>query len=125
MPPGLEGIWELVRAERDGEDSTELLGLRIELELTADRYFVRCAGELADRGSCAVAGHALSMIGAEGPNQGREIPAIFQQVGNRLRICYGLDGRPPAAFETSAGSQRYLALYRRKSLPEKDHESRI
>jgi uncharacterized protein (TIGR03067 family) len=125
MGAGLAGIWELVRAERDGAGSTELVELGIELELTAQRYCVRHAGEIADHGGYSVAQHTLTLIGAGGPNHGRTIPGIFQQVGDRLRICYGLDGRLPPGFTTSAGSPHYLAFYRRKSLPEKHDEKRI
>jgi hypothetical protein len=35
--------------------------------------------------------------------------------GNRLRICYGLDGTLPGGFKTTPDSQLYLATYRRKS----------
>jgi uncharacterized protein (TIGR03067 family) len=115
----LHGIWEMVRAESGGEPSTDLLGLRVELHLTFDTYHVHFAGELADQGTYARAGdqpHAsLVLLGAKGPNAGRTIPCIYQLVGNRLRVCYGLDGSTPTAFATTSGSSHYLATYRRKA----------
>ena len=122
MATGLAGTWEMVRAERDGAVADELVALQVELELTGDRYVVRMAGQVADRGSYTLALATLTLVGADGPNRGRTIPCIFQRVGNRLRICYGLDGQLPSAFTTSAGSSRYLATYRRKTLPENGHE---
>ncbi|MFI5356464.1 MAG: hypothetical protein ACHQ4G_03930 [Opitutales bacterium] len=114
MSHALLGIWELIRAETGGENSPELLALRVELHLTAGKYAVRFAGQVADRGRYSVADHTLTLVGVEGPTQGRVIPCLFQQVGNRLRICYGLDGTAPVTFATAAGSSHYLATYRRK-----------
>ena len=115
----LPGIWEMVRAESGGEPSSDLLALRVELHLGAETYHVHFAGELADQGTYArspSAPHAtLILLGAQGPNAGRTFPCIYQLVGDRLRVCYGLDGTTPTAFATTAGSPHYLATYRRKS----------
>jgi uncharacterized protein (TIGR03067 family) len=118
VPAALCGSWEMIRAEHVGEPSPELVSLRVELRLTTDTYAVHFAGELADCGTytaeSAGAHPALILLGTKGPNAGRTIPCIYQLMGNRLRICYGLDGTTPAAFVTTAGSQLYLATYRRK-----------
>ena len=115
----LEGIWQMVRAENGGEPSTDLLALRVELHLTAATYHVHFAGELADQGTYTRAPAdthaALILLGAHGPNAGRTIPCIYQLVGDRLRVCYGLDGTAPTAFVTTPGSAHYLAIYRRKA----------
>ena len=105
----------MIRAESEGEPSSDLLALRITLELTADTYTVRFAGKLADRGAYTQAPDVLTLVGSEGPNADRTIPCIYQLVGDRLRICYGMDGTAPTAFATAAGEQRYLATYRRKT----------
>lgn len=119
MSDALHGIWEMVRAESGGEPSSDLLALRVELHLTADTYHVHFAGELADQGTFRRASDgphpALILLGNKGPNAGRTIPCIYQLVGDRLRVCYGLDGTAPVAFATAAGTDRYLATYRRKS----------
>jgi uncharacterized protein (TIGR03067 family) len=123
-PVALPGIWEMIRAERDGATLPELPALRVELRLTADGYTVRMAGQVADRGTYihATAGPHLTLVltGVEGPNAGRSIPCICQLAGNRLRICYGLDGTPPADFTTAAGAPRYLATYRRAGMAPTD-----
>jgi uncharacterized protein (TIGR03067 family) len=113
----LHGIWEMVRAESDGQPSSDLLALRVRLHLTADTYHVHFAGELADQGTYTRAADgphsALIFLGAEGPNAGRTIPCIYQLVGDRLRVCYGLDGKVPEKFAADPGSPNYLATYRR------------
>ncbi|MBI5771040.1 MAG: hypothetical protein HZA93_24905 [Verrucomicrobia bacterium] len=115
MHASLPGTWEMIRAEQNGEPSPDLVALRVELELTPAHYVVRFAGRIADRGTWLPAGAgALQLTGTAGPNEGRIIPCIFQLAGDRLRICYGLDGAAPAAFATAAGQSIYLATYRRK-----------
>jgi len=119
----IEGVWRPVRAELDGEAAPDLALERIELHLAAGRYAVRFAGELHDGGDYALAaldenGPARIVLTArQGHNQGRDIPAIFQLVGDRLRVCYGLAGATPDAFATTGGSRRYLVTYKRLPSP--------
>jgi uncharacterized protein (TIGR03067 family) len=91
---------------------------KIEVELSGGAYTVRFAGEVSDRGvytlDSSSAPKAMYLTGVEGANAGRMIPAIYQLVGDRLRICYGLDGAAPSAFATGTGQKLYLATYRRK-----------
>lgn len=113
MSSGLSGRWKMTRAEQDGEASPELLSLHVVLELTAGTYRVSFAGQVADRGTYVITAGTLTLTGQHGPNQGRTIPCLYQQRGDLLRVCYGLDGSPPADFTTAPGSGRYLATYRR------------
>ena len=119
MSAALNGIWEMIRAESGGEPSSNLAALRVELHLTATTYEVHFGGELADQGTYSGAPaetHAtLILCGTKGPNAGRTLPCIYQLVGERLRVCYGLDGSTPTEFATSPGSSHYLATYRRKA----------
>lgn len=112
----LIGIWELVRAEQAGEPSPELIALGVELEITAHGYTVRFGGQIADRGALRLdSPAALTLTGSDGPNHGRVIPCIYQLAGDRLRVCYGMDGITPEKFSTTTGSPHYLATYRRKT----------
>lgn len=113
----LEGVWEMVRAELSGEAAPEVVVQNTILELAADEYRVRFRGEVMDQGSFepAAAPATLLLRGTTGPNSGRSIPCLFQINGDRLRICYGLDGSQPNAFKTSAGEARYMATYRKVS----------
>lgn len=114
LPEGLTGHWLMIRAENNGEGAAEVIDLKIVLRLDAAGYHVEFAGEFADRGHVAhPAPGALHLTGTAGPNAGRTIPCIFQLVGDRLRICYGLGGTPPEKFAAPAGSGHYLVTYRR------------
>jgi uncharacterized protein (TIGR03067 family) len=114
----LEGIWEMTRAELAGEEAPEVIVRKTQLELSAGNYCVRFDGCIMDEGTyAAIAGDdqkKLTLIGTSGSNAGRSIPCIYQLVGDRLRVCYGLDGIIPSTF-TATCQQRYLASYRRKS----------
>lgn len=118
MSNPLHGTWEMIRAELGGENSLELLPLRVELELTADNYIVRFGETVADLGTYEHDSSSpparLTITGVDGPNAGRTIPCIYQLVGDRLRVCYGMDGHLPAAFASPPGCPHYLATYRRK-----------
>ncbi len=58
---------------------------------------------------------ALDVIGTEGPNKGKTIPAIFDLAGDTLKICYDLSGQArPTEFKSSPGTQQFLATYQRE-----------
>jgi uncharacterized protein (TIGR03067 family) len=114
----IEGTWIPFKAELAGAAAPDDVLARTELVLRHERYEVRFGGEKADAGAYSLSPDAappsLTLHGKTGHNRGRTIAAIFQLQGDRLRICYGLDGSPPATFATTAGSQLYLVSYRRK-----------
>ena len=89
----IDGIWELIRAELDGEQAPEMITTKTELALADGTYEVRFAGEVADRGEFAVGTtedvKTIVLRGIEGPNAGRTIPCIYQLVGERLRVSLG------------------------------------
>lgn len=116
-PDSLHGRWQMLRAELSGEAAPPPVAERTTLEFTAGRYSVRFAGEVHDCGAFFATTtpefNTLVLHGESGPNAGRTLACIYQLVGDRLRICYGLDGVAPTSFTTSANSRRYLATYRR------------
>jgi uncharacterized protein (TIGR03067 family) len=107
----------MIRAELAGELAPELVTAKTVLEFSAGEYRVLYAGEIHDRGSVRVVSatepRQAVLHGILGPNAGRTIPCIFQLVGDRLRINYGLDGGRPTEFRGAADGSRYLAIYRR------------
>ncbi len=110
----LHGQWRPVRAELDGEEAPAIALDRMELLFQADTYTMRFAGEVHDHGTFIHTVASITLTAQHGANSGRVIPAIYQLVGDRLRICYGIDGQVPTEFKTSPGSQRYLVTYRRQ-----------
>ncbi len=107
----------MVRAELGGESAPPEVAGQTTLQLTDGKYRVRFGGEVVDRGTFDVGGvierPTIVLRGTSGPNAGRTIPGLFQIRGDRLRICYGLNGIAPTEFATAAGDERYLATYRR------------
>ncbi len=114
----LDGRWQMVRAELDGESAPELVVQHSLLTFDRHAYTVHFDREIADRGTFELSANlevkTLILHGKSGANAGRTIPCIYQLVGDRLRICFGLDGIAPTDFTTAPKQQRYLATYRRK-----------
>jgi uncharacterized protein (TIGR03067 family) len=117
----LDGVWEMVWAEFDGMAAPELVVQNTTITLAGDKYHVQFGGETTDSGTCEFGEYpetgTMRLRGITGPNSGRTIPAIFQFTGNRLRVCYGLDGVTPTEFCTQGTKARYLAAYRRVANP--------
>jgi len=120
MDTDLQGIWRPIRAELDGEAAPDMALVKMHMTLRAGGYLVEFGGQAADQGHYTATVNAehivLVLRGVKGHNAGREIPAIAQLRGDRLRVCYGLDGVLPTAFATAVGGSRYLVTYRRETL---------
>lgn len=111
----LEGRWQPVYAELDGEEAPRMLLEQMEIEFTRAEYAVRFGGQTADQGSYTLdaEGH-LTLAGMIGPNAGKSIPGIYKFAGDTLSICYGLGGARPRKFATQGEEQLYLVNYQRK-----------
>jgi len=110
----LEGIWQPVYAELDGEEAPRMVLEKLELELSAGTYTVRFGGETSDHGTYEIDESGMTLRGVDGPNAGRIIPALFKFAGSSLSICYGLGGTRPTRFTTGPAQQLYLVNYQRK-----------
>ncbi len=118
----IEGVWLPVKAELDGTAAPELVVSRTEFIVISGTYKVRFAGEIHDHGRYELATTAekethprIILTSTHRETSGRTLASIYQLVGNRLRICYGLDGVTPDTFATAIDSRRYLVTYRRQS----------
>ena len=113
----IDGSWKMVNAELAGEAAPELVVAQSTMELAGGTYTMRFGGEIVDRGTFEVGAvvdlHPLVLHGTKGPKAGRTIPCVYQLRGDRLRVCFGLDGIAPTEFSTAAEERRYLATYRR------------
>jgi uncharacterized protein (TIGR03067 family) len=118
-PHPIEGLWQPLKAELSGEAAPPMVLNHMTLTLRAGRYAVHFGGEISDQGAFTHAPgdphSTLTLTGECGANAGKTIPAIFQLVGDRLRICFGLGGKLPSAFTTLSPSRVYLVTYRRAS----------
>ncbi len=119
MTSPLVGIWLPIKAELEGDPAPEMALAQMQVELTAHTYCVRFGGEMADRGEYRLEKdgpfRTMIMRGMEGQNAGRTIPAIYQINGDRLRMCYGLDGVLPTEFDTVGKKRRYSVTFKRQA----------
>lgn len=113
----LNGTWLPVTAKMDGQE-LPVEGLRnMRLLLVEDHYTATVNG-VRDHGTVkydsAANPPATEITGTEGPNAGRTLLAIYQLDGDKLTICYDLQGTArPVGFKAEAGSQHFLVTYRR------------
>lgn len=115
--PALEGNWAPLHARLRGEAAPALVLRQTRLEIAGDHYRVTFNGAVVEEGKWeATAGLPQNVVfkSLAGPQAGRSLPAMVQQVGQRLRLCYGLDGHVPNSFSAEAGEDRYLVTYRRE-----------
>jgi uncharacterized protein (TIGR03067 family) len=107
----------MLRAILNGEDAPELVTAKTILELTATTYSVHYDGQEMDGGTYETISGAgpfgLILRGQSGTNKGRVIPCIYQTMGERLRVAYGLDEKTPADFTTAPGRSHYVAIYKK------------
>ena len=114
----MEGTWLPATAELAGKPFPDEVRKSIKLVIQGDQYTVT-VGQQVDKGTVkldpSAKPKALDITGTEGPNKGRTIPAIYEQNGDMLRICYDLSCKQrPAEFKSEAGTQLFLVSYRRE-----------
>jgi uncharacterized protein (TIGR03067 family) len=114
----LDGTWLALTAELGGVRQPPAVVTNIVLKMAEGKYEVTVAGH-PDKGTCKVDASAkpktMDITGTEGPNAGRNIPAIYELTGDKLKICYGLKGSlRPTEFKSNPGTQQYLVVYQRK-----------
>jgi uncharacterized protein (TIGR03067 family) len=115
----IEGTWLPVKAELAGDAAPAMALAKMRLVISAGTYAVHFGNEVSDSGSYTLGASSeiqtIVLTSLRGTNLGRTIPSIYQLVGDRLRICYGLDGNTPTVFASPTGSPHYLVFYRRKA----------
>ena len=114
----IQGSWVPAKAELGGQPMTDVVLKTISLKLDNGKYEVS-VGATRDKGTYSLdpttKPKGMTVIGTEGPNNGKTFPAIYELNGDTLRICYDLSGaKRPTAFVSVAGSQLYLVTYARK-----------
>ena len=110
--PILAGEWSPAKAQLSGVDFPVSNFGGVNLKLTSDTYDF--AG---DKGTYTLLGTEvpakMDIVGEEGPNAGRAIPAIYTLNGTELTICYQLGtGERPTEFISPLGSKVLLVTYK-------------
>ncbi len=114
----LQGSWLPVTAELAGKPFPEQVRKTISLTVEGDAYRVT-VGPAVDKGTLhadrSATPHTLDIVGTEGPNKGKTIPAIFERQGDTVRICYDLSGGSrPTVFVSKEGTQLFLVTYKKQ-----------
>jgi uncharacterized protein (TIGR03067 family) len=119
MPPGLEGTWAPIAASVSGKELI-VSELRVKyLVLDGHDYnIVDRSNQVVDRGEYLVNDSArpwtIDIVGHDGPNAGRSMLAIFELAGDRLTVCYNLEGASrPAGLQADSGQMLLSITYER------------
>lgn len=112
---GLEGAWVPVAANVSGQ---ELLvhELRVKYLVLDGRDYsiIDQSNHIVDRGEYLVddTSHpqAIDIVGRDGPNAGRSMLAIYELTGNRLTVCYDLDGNERPVNMQAEDDQLLLSI---------------
>lgn len=110
-----QGTWELTEAELGG---MKLTLKDVVLTLEDGKYTLKA--ESLDKGTytlnAAKKPKEVDIKGTDGPNKGKTILGIYQLDGDTMKVCYDLSGKGarPTEFKTAAGTQLFLATYKRK-----------
>jgi uncharacterized protein (TIGR03067 family) len=95
---GLEGAWIPVNANVSGKELM-VAELRVKYLVLDGRDYsiIDRSNQIVDRGEYlvneSVSPRTIDIVGRDGPNAGRSMLAIFELSGDRLTVCYELDGK--------------------------------
>ena len=96
----LTGTWKVDAATFNGNDATATFKTAV-LTIEEGKYKLAFAG--TDAGTLKIdpakKPKAMTIMGTEGPNKGKTIPAIYEIDGDTLKICYALGGAKEAPTE--------------------------
>jgi uncharacterized protein (TIGR03067 family) len=111
----LNGVWTPVSAVMDGKSMTTEECKSIHAVFHNGKYSVK-VGDQTDTGTYTVDGSKdpkqVTIVGTEGPNKGKTIPAIFEREKDTLKVCYDMSGKAaPEKFESKADSKTFLVTY--------------
>jgi uncharacterized protein (TIGR03067 family) len=114
----IDGAWLPTSAELAAQKLPDDVRTSMKLVVKDDKYTVT-VGKAVDRGTLklnpSANPKAMDITGTDGPNKGKTFPAIYEQNGDTLRICYDLSGKNrPTEFKTEAGTQLFLVTYKRE-----------
>lgn len=115
-PPKLDGVWRVKTAELGGRNLGEAFAKNTVLTIDSLKYDV-FDGNGHDKGDLKLfetEPKGMDILGKEGPNKGKTIPAIYKLKGDDLTICYNLAGERPKEFLSKPKSMLLLISYQRQ-----------
>ena len=119
----MQGKWSLAAGRADGRDLTEAMRNRIKMFVCADEMVLYTedgrSSRLAFKVDAGVAPRTLDFNGVDGADRGKELAAIYELSGDRLKICRTLasKGARPGEYAAEAGSKRTVEEWQRDAAP--------
>jgi len=111
----LAGTWKVDAATLTGNDATDMLKAAV-LTIEEGKYKLVFGG--TDAGTLTIdpakKPKTMMIVGTDGPNKGKTIPAIYEIDGDTLKLCYALGGKEaPTEFKSTAENKALLITYKR------------
>jgi uncharacterized protein (TIGR03067 family) len=113
----LEGTWLPIEAQLAGQKFPDEVLKAMKLTMADGKYAVM-VGTTLDKGTYKLdptaTPPAIDIVGVEGPNRGKTLLAIYEQMGDSLRVCYDLAGKKrPTEFKSEKNNGHFLVTYQR------------
>ncbi len=114
----LDGTWMFEKVVIDGNDATEVFG-KATMKIDGTKFTLTII-EKEDAGTLnfddAKSPKELDVITSkDSPNKGKTLQCVYKWDGDRVIICYGLDGKTrPTEFKAESKSQQMLDTYKLK-----------
>jgi uncharacterized protein (TIGR03067 family) len=114
----MEGTWLPTAVQLSGQNWSDEQVKTLKLVIADGKFTVTVSGQ-DDKGNLKLDPNAkpaaMDIVGTDGPNKGRTIPAIYELSGDTLKICYGLGVETrPTQFESKPGTRILLITYKRE-----------
>jgi uncharacterized protein (TIGR03067 family) len=111
----MNGTWTVAEAHLAGMKLPEDFSKTVKLTLKDGAYSTE-VGDNKDEGTVKlIAGTKPALMeieGTVGPNKGKKFQAIYELDGDKMRVCYALDGKTkPTEFKSTAENGMFLVTY--------------
>jgi uncharacterized protein (TIGR03067 family) len=112
----MEGTWEVVSIEIDGNKLPMEEGKKSCVVLKGDKYTVKEGDNVIDEGTGTIdpttKPKSLDAVPGKGDNKGKTMPGIYELKGDEMRVCFARPGNArPTEFSSKNG--QILLVYKR------------
>jgi len=114
----LDGTWQMIRGEQNGQEEPQEDIERSSLEIVGDQHTVTI-GEAVLKGTHQLDSSQIPMTidstDTAGPFQGMSLKGIFTLEDDVFTVCFGTpDGERPTQFTTKDGAATILHVWKRR-----------
>jgi uncharacterized protein (TIGR03067 family) len=119
----LQGAWQVVRGEENGEPVSEYVVQNLKWGVKGDRLTLQGVAPLTDRASqlaitldASTTPKCIDLKVEAGSQKGTVFEGVYEWKGDELRLCLHLArGARPVEFETRSGPNRVLLVLKRET----------